>query len=470
MPKPRNAQPATLKGGPWHTDIPVSPKGPSRALSETMTATHAESNAEVNPHYLNHVVSTSETHEVAVSEDIVTGNGIKLLAKGARINASTHERLLQHKLAKPLEDCLEIVDGIIPARFEPIAVGLLEKHPLLKALCASDKARPIPQSLASLSLSMPMQSLLTVYGQQQEVRVEHAVGVAMLSMALGRKLLPGEIERHRTLATAGLVHDIGELYIDPVVVKKGTRLDALQWRHIAAHPLIAHRVLRDMVGAGSAIADVVLMHHERLDGFGYPQAICEDEFTLEGQILAAAEWLMGLVESGVTPLLRASMATRLIPGEFAPALLDAVSAAARMAPDMPIELASADPLEQVIPRILRIATTLGRFLDARGWIEEQMAVASLPVQSVLRSGLHRIQRIRASFSSTGLDAESPERIVSELAALRDARVYAEIVTLVGEMEWRMRELEREQRLRASQLNAEGQSLINSLVARLKGTA
>jgi hypothetical protein len=433
-----------------------------------MSAIQAKPTGDVNPHYLNHVVSTSQTHEVAVSEDILSGNGMKLLAKGARIDADTRERLLRHKLAKPLEDCLEVLDGIEPARFAPIAVTLLGKHPLIKALCISDRARPVPESLASLNLSTPMKSLLTVYGQQQQARVEHAVGVAMLAMALARRLLPGEIERHRTLATAGLVHDIGELYIDPALVQKDIRLDALQWRHIAAHPLIAHRVLLDMVGAGPQIAEIVLMHHERLDGFGYPRGIQADEFTLDGQILAAAEWLMGLVESGVTPLLRASMAARLIPGEFAPALLETVSLAARMAPDMPIELASAPPLEQVVPRILRIADTLGRFQQARAWIEEQIQVAAPPVRSVLESGFRRIQRIQASFSSTGLDAEAPNRIVAELAALRDAHVYAEIVTLVSEMEWRMRELEREQRLRASQLDLPGQSLIGALVERLKG--
>ncbi|HSC87637.1 MAG TPA: HD domain-containing phosphohydrolase, partial [Polyangiaceae bacterium] len=277
-----------------------------------MPDTRAEPTDEVNPHYLNHVVSTAQAHDVAVSEDILTGNGIKLLAKGARIDAGTRERLLRHKLAKPLEDCLEIVDGLIPARFGPVAAQLLERHPLLQALCAPERSRSIPESLAKLSLSTPMQSLLTVYAQQQEARVEHAVGVAALAMALARKLMPGEIERHRTLATAGLVHDIGELYIEPELVQKSTRLDALQWRHIAAHPLIAYRVLRDMVGAGGAVANAVLMHHERLDGFGYPSGLGGDEFTLDGQILAAAEWLMGMVESGVTPLLRASMAARLV--------------------------------------------------------------------------------------------------------------------------------------------------------------
>lgn len=433
-----------------------------------MNVSPAESHDEVNPHYLNHVVATSQTHAVEVSEDIVTGNGIKLLAKGARIDASTRERLLQHKLAKPLEECLSVVDGIIPARFAPIALRLLDKHPLLQVMCAHERARPLPESLASLSLSIPMQSLLTVYCQQQESQVEHAVGVAMLAMSLARKLLPDQIDRHRVLATAGLVHDIGELYIDPVLVRKGTRLDAQQWRHIAAHPVVAHRVLRDMVGAGEAVANVVLTHHERLDGFGYPGGIEGDAFTIDGQVLAAAEWLMGLVDSGVTPLLRASMATRLIPGEFAARLLDLVSQAARNAPDMPIELVTAPPLAQVVPRILRIAATLERFREARPWVDQQIGQAAPAVRAVLESGRRRIQRIQASFSSTGLDAESPERIVAELASLHDARVYAEIVTLVGEMEWRMRELEREQRLRAGQLDETGRALIQALVARLRG--
>ncbi|MBX3623173.1 MAG: HD domain-containing protein [Rhizobacter sp.] len=434
-----------------------------------MNVSHASTPDEVNPHYLNHVVATSDSHEVEVSEDIVTGNGVKLLAKGARIDANVRERLLRHKLAKPLEECVHVVGGIIPARFEPVANTLLARYPLLRALCVSGRARPVAPTLANLSLTMPMQSLLTVYGQQQEARIEHAVGVAMLSLSLARRLLPGEIERHRVLATAGLVHDIGELYIDPALVRKGTRLDASQWRHIAAHPLIAHRVLRDMVGAGEGVANAVLLHHERLDGFGYPQGLATDAFTMDGQILAAAEWLMGLAETGASPLLHASMATRLIPGEFDPALLDAVSQTAREAPDMPVELGSAPPLEEVVPRIVRIAETLERFQAARADIDERIAAAAPPLRTVLESGLRRMLRIQASFASTGLDIAAAQGIVSELAVLGDARIYAEIVTLVGEMEWRLREVEREQRLRAGALDEPGRQAINALVGRLKGT-
>jgi hypothetical protein len=151
-----------------------------------------ESSATVNPHYLDHVVATSRSSEVEVTEDIFSGNGIKLLAKGARVDAATRDRLLEHKLRKPLEDCDQVADGVAAERFEPIGEALLDKHPLLRALCASERALGAPASLAALSLSLPMRSLLTIYAQCQEGRLDHAVGVAMLALSLARTLSPAK--------------------------------------------------------------------------------------------------------------------------------------------------------------------------------------------------------------------------------------------------------------------------------------
>ena len=61
-------------------------------------------------------MASAAAHQVEVTEDIVSGNGVKLLAKGARVDANTHERLLRHKLSRPLEACLGIADGVSPSR------------------------------------------------------------------------------------------------------------------------------------------------------------------------------------------------------------------------------------------------------------------------------------------------------------------------------------------------------------------
>lgn len=429
---------------------------------------NADSAQATNPHYLDHVVRAAQSHEIEVAEDIVAGNGIKLLAKGARIDATTRDRLLQHKLRRPLENCVQVAGGAISARLAPIGDALLDKHPLMRALCASKNVRGAPASLAALSLSMPLQSLLTVYAQSHDERLDHAVGVAMLALSFARTLMPGDTDRHRVLATAGLLHDVGELYIDPAYLRKGTRLEAEQWRHIVTHPLVGHRVLRDMAGAGQEVANAVLLHHERLDGFGYPRGVHGDAMTLSGEVLAAAEWLMALVESDSTPLMRARMAAQLVPGEFSPAVLEAVSAGAREASDAAIELSAAPPLHEAVPRIVRVADTLRRFAESRSWIDERIAGSAPALRHVLETGLQRMLRIQASFSSTGLDASNTQLLVAELAALRDPGVYAEIVTLIGELEWRMRELERSQRLHASLLQQPDDSVVGELIARLKG--
>jgi HD-GYP domain-containing protein (c-di-GMP phosphodiesterase class II) len=438
----------------------------SRQSNPSMNEATSES---VNAHYLDHVVATAQSHEVAATEDIVTGNGIKLLAKGARIDAKARDRLLEHKLSKPLEDCVEVVGGVIPARFEPIATALLDKHPLLRALCVSERAQPVSASLAALTLSPPMQSLLTVYSQYQQDRLDHTVGVALLALALARRVLPGEIDRHRQLATAGLVHDVGELYIDPAYLRKDTALAADQWRHIVTHPVVAHRVLQGMVGAGRGVADIVLLHHERLDGFGYPRRIEGDAFSVDGQILAVAEWLMAFIDAGLAPLTRARMAMRLVPGEFGAALLEAVSSAARQAPDAPVEISGATPLEDAVPRVARVADTLRRFREHGAWLDERVGRARPALKTVLLAATQRMSRIQASFSSAGLDTQQPAVLLSELAALRDPHVYIEITTLVSELEWRIRELEREQRLRASPLDADDQRVVEELIARINGS-
>jgi hypothetical protein len=432
-------------------------------------STAASGTAEsINPHFLDHVVDAARARTVEASQDIVAGNGMKLLAKGARIDAATRERLLVHKLRKPLEDCVQVVDGVTPARLGPLAEDLLAQHPLLQALCADDKLQPVPVSLRQLTLSSPMQSLLTVYGDCEDGRLRHAAGVSMITLALARKLLPGDFSQHRMLATAGLMHDIGELYIDPAFMQRGTPLQAAQWRHIVTHPLVGHRVLKRMEGAGPDMAEVVLNHHERLDGFGYPRGVREERFPIAGQVLAAAEWLMALVESGMTPVTRASIGTRLIPGEFSSSILAIVAAAARAGDEsLAGVLESPTSLDAVLPDVMRIARTLQRFRVQREWIDNRIHGASKALQPILALGLQRMLRIQTSFSSTGLDARHPEQLLRDLSALHDPRLQLEVTTIVRELVWRLRELERESLLRSGLLSEAEIAVVHELMSRLK---
>jgi hypothetical protein len=171
----------------------------------------------------------------------------------------------------------------------------------------------------------------------------------------------------------------------------------------------------------------------------------------------------------MTPMTRASVATRLIPGEFSRELTEAVAAAAQGGPQPAAAVvAEPMPLESAIPRVIGIVETLARFQQSRPWIEQRIAAARPGLRAVLQAGLQRLLRIQTAFSSTGLDTHDPDALVAGLAEQRDAALQVELMTVVGELEWRLRELERESLLRAGLLPAADAAVMQELIGRLKG--
>lgn len=421
----------------------------------------------VNPHFLGHLAKTAAARGMEASEDILAGNGMKLLAKGARVDQSVRERLLEHKLSKPLEQCLVVSDAIQPASLAEEAARLIDRHPFLAQLCAPGRAQSLPETLGRGVLSASAQSLLTIYAGQQPDRLEHALTVCLIAVGAGRQVLPGDIEQHRALMTAGLLHDIGELYIDPALLVPQARLAPEQWRHIVTHPLVGGRVLSGLEGVGKAASSAVAQHHERLDGFGYPRGLGGDALSMPGQILAAAEWLAGLLRTRQAPLAAGSIGAKLMPGDFPDAIVAVLTAGpqqagAEAAPVVPLSV------ENAVMRMSRIGATLQRFAESQAHIEALLASSGPAMRRLLTSSTQRMARISRALSSTGLAPEAVERMFQPSGASGDPQLHAEIAAIVTEVEWRLRELERESLLQAGLLSAEDDRVMRQLIGRLTG--
>jgi HD-GYP domain-containing protein (c-di-GMP phosphodiesterase class II) len=85
-----------------------------------------------------------------------------------------------------------------------------------------------------------------------------------------------------------VVHDLGKIHIPAEILSKPTRLNAIEYELIKAHSETGYDILKG-IDFPWPIAQIVLQHHERLDGSGYPRGIKGDEILLETRILTVAD-------------------------------------------------------------------------------------------------------------------------------------------------------------------------------------
>jgi putative nucleotidyltransferase with HDIG domain len=128
--------------------------------------------------------------------------------------------------------------------------------------------------------------LLESLGQHCPEVLTHGTDVAVLSVRIAHVLGLDEA-RLTVLARAALLHDIGKKLVPVHILAKPGKLDAEEWALIENHPVTGHRMLVD---AGlAAEARIVLHHHERIDGGGYPTGRGGDDIPFESRIIAVAD-------------------------------------------------------------------------------------------------------------------------------------------------------------------------------------
>jgi diguanylate cyclase (GGDEF)-like protein/putative nucleotidyltransferase with HDIG domain len=122
--------------------------------------------------------------------------------------------------------------------------------------------------------------------QKDPDTVTHSIQTAILAVELARQLGLDD-NRVEDLRTAAKLHDIGKIGIPRAILTKPAKLDEEEFRVIQTHPVVGAELLLawDLPRA----AEIVLQHHERIDGTGYPLRLAGEQIELESRIIHAAD-------------------------------------------------------------------------------------------------------------------------------------------------------------------------------------
>ncbi|MES2150022.1 MAG: HD domain-containing phosphohydrolase [Pseudomonadota bacterium] len=391
----------------------------------------------VNTHFLNRLLAMCETTVVGTGEDVIDAQGRRLLARGTRLSEAHRPLLLQQTLRKPLEGALLVPSAIDSDDILSCATRILHgSEPLGRILRASGGQGASPLALvAAMQFGQPMRMLLTLASHQDPQALDHCVTVSLLAICMAKKLHLSDDEQ-LAAGTAGLLHDIGELYIDPRWLAAGKRLLPHEWAHLVVHPRIGQLLINELESFPLSVGRAVAEHHERFDGTGYPRQIMGNNISAPGQALSVAEMIAGVLHKD-HPLERAELALKVVPGEHARELLSAVSGALRTQDKQ--ACAASDDVEddQGVERLFwRISSALEsgqNLLDG--------SAASPRARTLLARALERIESVQRAFIGTGLDAYLNHN--HGLHNDADPALLFEKTVATREIRWRLRDIARD---------------------------
>ncbi|HEN20820.1 MAG TPA: HD domain-containing protein, partial [Desulfobacteraceae bacterium] len=120
----------------------------------------------------------------------------------------------------------------------------------------------------------------------------HQRRVAKLATAIA-KMMDLNDDQVEGIHMAGTLHDIGKIHVPSEILNKPGKISEAEYNIIKTHSQVGFDILKS-IDFPWPIAEIVLQHHERLDGSGYPQGIKQNEILLEAKILAVADTVEAL--------------------------------------------------------------------------------------------------------------------------------------------------------------------------------
>lgn len=274
--------------------------------------------------YMNLLVPLDDIKEgMVLGDDVFDKTGRLLVSKDTIVSILTRDRLkkfsgtrevyikveknkLDIKTVVELEsgkrveldsDALKLENSkekyIIKEKFEQMHVSIKKSFDELSRNNTSEEVKKelektVEEIKNSLAVNVDLLNEILGVKEVDEYLYNHSLNVAVISNLIGKWInLPQE--DLDTLVLAGLVHDIGKLKVDPQVLNKPGKLTDEEFLEMKKHPVYSHKMLTEMGYTDQKMIKAVTLHHEKVDGSGYPLGISGDKLPIHAKILAIAD-------------------------------------------------------------------------------------------------------------------------------------------------------------------------------------
>ncbi|HBH86194.1 MAG TPA: hypothetical protein DDY17_01140 [Syntrophaceae bacterium] len=118
----------------------------------------------------------------------------------------------------------------------------------------------------------------------------HCVNVGFLSIMLAKALFRKSMAHDMYELGAGFfLHDLGKVYVDPAIINKPGVLTDDEMEQMRKHPVMGHKILLDTNQVTNESKKIVMQHHERFNGAGYPNKLRGEDIHLYGKICSIAD-------------------------------------------------------------------------------------------------------------------------------------------------------------------------------------
>ena len=239
-------------------------------------------------------ILTSSIKEVWIDSskglDVAPGESVILKAESeAHVDAELSLAATQGRETAPVTVSAELKRASkICAQSKEAVTSMFQEARMGKAVNTASAQKLVEEISNSVSRNPGALISLARLKTADDYTYMHSVAVCALMIALSRQLALDEAQT-RSAGIAGLLHDLGKAMMPMDVLNKPGKLTDDEFSIIKRHPEEGHKLLLGSTGADVIALDVVLHHHEKTDGSGYPKHLKDSDISLFAKMGAVCD-------------------------------------------------------------------------------------------------------------------------------------------------------------------------------------